>query len=187
MQEIKHVLDVLKEVEKAIISEDIIKLKDLSNQTIHTASISQDTDNILVAVLIYSISKVIERSNYREYPEWKSFVKSIKTHIDHAINFLENEDINKFRFEFKKLRKSITKLSGNFKFHVQDVFRKAEINKASRIYEHGISMEQTAKILGITIWELSEYAGTTGISNVNLNRTMSEKKRIQIAMEIFEK
>jgi len=48
-------------------------------------------------------------------------------------------------------------------------------------------MEQTAKILGITIWELSEYAGTTGISNVNLNRTMSEKKRIQIAMEIFEK
>jgi len=71
MQEIKHVLDVLKEVEKAIISEDIIKLKDLSNQTIHTASISQDTDNILVAVLIYSISKVIERSNYREYPEWK--------------------------------------------------------------------------------------------------------------------
>lgn len=186
MEEIEHVLDVLKETEDAINKEDVIKLRDLSNQTIHSASIAQDMDNILVAVLVYSISKIIERTQYREYPQYKSFFQSLKAHIAHQISALEEKDLDKFRFESKKIRKVISKLSGNFKFHIQDVFKKAEINKASRIYEHGISMEKTAKLLGITIWELAEYAGTTSISNVNWNVTMPVKKRVQLALEMFK-
>ena len=59
------------------------------------------------------------------------------------------------------------------------------INKASRIYEHGISMQRTAELLGISEWELSEYAGRTGISDVNLSITMDIKTRIEKAMELF--
>ena len=47
-------------------------------------------------------------------------------------------------------------------------------------------MEKTAKLLGISIWELAEYAGQTGISDVNLSITMPIKKRIKLAMEMFE-
>jgi len=47
-------------------------------------------------------------------------------------------------------------------------------------------METTAKLLGITVWELAEYAGQTGISDVNLNITLPIKKRIRIAEEIFK-
>lgn len=46
-------------------------------------------------------------------------------------------------------------------------------------------MEQTAKLLGITIWELAEYAGQTGISDVNLSVTLPIKQRIKQAEEIF--
>jgi hypothetical protein len=84
------------------------------------------------------------------------------------------------------MRKDLSKVSGNFKKHIQYVFRKAKINKASRIYEHGISMEKTSKLLGISIWELAEYAGHTRIGDVNLSITLPIKQRIKFAMEIFK-
>ena len=71
------------------------------------------------------------------------------------------------------------------KKNIQDVFRKASVNKASRIYEHGISMGKTAKLLGITMWELADYAGKTGISDVSESKTLDVKSRIKLAMEMF--
>ena len=103
-----------------------------------------------------------------------------------AIQALEKDNIKIFRSEIDLIRKLIQKLSGDLKFHIDTVFRRAKINKASRIYEHGISMEKTARILGISQWELAEYVGKTGIANVNLGVTMPIRQRIKIAERIFE-
>ena len=186
MEEKGHVLHVLEQVKKAVREEDTVKLKELSNQTIHSASINQDIESIMVAVIIYSLGKIIERTDYREYPGWNKFFSSFMKHIDQAIFALSQDREETFRKKLKNIRKEISKLSGKFKEHVQDVFKKAEINKASRIYEHGISQEKTAKLLGISAWELAEYTGQTGISNVNLNITLPIKTRIKIALDIFK-
>ena len=86
-----------------------------------------------------------------------------------------------------QIRKSVSKLSGKLKIYIQDVFRKAQINKASKIYEHGISMEQTASLLGITLFELANYSGQKPeISDTPLNQTIDVKKRIKTAMEMFK-
>jgi hypothetical protein len=77
-------------------------------------------------------------------------------------------------------------LSGKLKRYVQDVFQRARVNKASRIYEHGISMEKTANLLGVTLYELAEYAGKTGISDVPLGKTLNVKARIKILTEMFK-
>jgi len=187
MEERDNVLRILRETKTAIEKEDIVSLKELSNQTIHTASISQDTDNIAVAVIVYAISKILERKNFRDYKQYPVFYKTLKLCISRAIDALEKDQIDYFRNQLKCLRKDISGLTGNFKKHIQEVFKRAEINKASRIYEHGISMQQTARLLGISIWELAEYTGQTGISDVNLNITMPEKARIKQALKIFEK
>ncbi len=186
MYEKEHIIDVLKQVREAVKKEDVIKLKELSNQTIHSASIYQDVDYIMTAVIIYSLSKIIERTNYHTYPNWNKFFNGFMKHIDYAITYLEKNDIDTFREELRKTRRDINKLAGNFKKHIQDVFQKASINKASRIYEHGISMEKTAKLLGVSVWELAEYAGQTGIADVNLSVTMPIKERIKLALKIFE-
>ena len=185
MEERGHTLQVLEKTKQAIKDKDSIKLKELSNQTIHSASIQQDADSIMIAVIIYSLSKILERTNYQKYPKWKSFFTHLTTHIDKAITALQENKDEKFRDELQGIRKDISKLTGNFKTHVQNVFKKASINKASRIYEHGISMEKTSKLLGISIWELAEYAGQTGISDVNLNITLPIKQRVKLAMEFF--
>ena len=47
-------------------------------------------------------------------------------------------------------------------------------------------MEKTASLLGVTMFELAEYAGQTGISDVPLAKTGGVKKRINLAMEMFK-
>jgi hypothetical protein len=183
----EHVLSVLKETKEAVREENIVKLKSLSNKTLHSASIEQDPDSVTIAVILYSLSKIIERKKYSYYEEWPSFYKKYMGYIEEAISSLEKDDLDGFRKNINRIRKEINRLSGRFKKYIQDVFRKAEINKASRIYEHGISMEQTAKLLGITIWELAEYSGQTGISDVDLSVTLPIRKRLDYAEEIFKK
>jgi len=182
MQEKENVLRIFEETKDAIKKEDVVKLRELSNQTIHTASLSQDSDSVAVAIIVYSLSKIIER----KYSGAGGFYKTIISAIDNSIIALKKNDEKKFKENLELVRKAINKLSGNLKKYVQDVFRKASINKASKIYEHGISMEKTAKLLGITMFELASYAGQKEeISEVPESKTLDVRSRIKLAMEMF--
>ena len=187
MKEVGNVLRIFQETKEAILKGDSAKIKNLSNQTVNTASLTNDPDNIAVAVIIYSLSKILEREDYKKLPGWNNFYKTYINVIDKIIISLKKNDEKMIRENLKLVRHAINKLSGKLKIYIQEVFRKASINKASRIYEHGISMERTASLLGVTMFELSEYAGQTGISDVPLGKTLGVKKRLKLAMEMFEK
>lgn len=186
MQEKEHILKLLKEVKLALKKKDYIKIKNLSDNIVHTSSTDQDPDIIFIAVIIYSLSKIIERKNYQDYANWKSFYNNYIKGIDKLIDSLKKENQKDFNNEIKFIVNSINKLSGELKIYISDVFRKARINKASKIYEHGISMSKTAKILGISIWELAEYAGQSRSSDFNLSITMPIKQRIELTEEFFK-
>lgn len=185
MQEKDNILDILKKTKEAVKQEDVVLMKDLSNRTVHSASIYSDADNIGVAVVVYALSKIVERKRYQYYPGWASFFQACMNGLSIAIIALQKDDVEKFHNALKEIRKRINKISGHLRAYIQNVFRKAEINKASRIYEHGISMQKTAEMLGISIFELAEYAGSTGIADVDLSVTKDIRERIKIAKEIF--
>ena len=185
MEEQEHILEVLRITRDAIPNRDYSKIKELSNKFVHDCSINQDADVISVAVILYSLSKIMERESYKKEKDWNKFYKNYLVNIKNMISALESDNHIKFHEEIEKNGELIEKLSGNLKNNIKNVFNRAKINKASRIYEHGISMEKTAKIMGITLWELAEYAGQTNIGDVNLGLTMPLKDRIKIAEEIF--
>ena len=185
MKESGNVLRILRETLKALKQGNTTELKSLSNQTIHTASITQDPDNIAVAVIIYSLSKIIERSIYRSQKGWNKIFNNILTGVENSIQAIEKNDEKHLREHLEKLRKRLEGFNGNLKKYIQDVFRKASINKASKIYEHGISMEKTAKLLGITLLDLANYYGSQN-SDQSINKTVSAKQRIKLAMEFFQ-
>jgi hypothetical protein len=186
IEEKEHIIKILKKVKISLKNENYLKIKELSNWVIHSSSIDQDPDVISLAVIIYSLSKIVEREDYRTYKEWPNFYKNYIQGLSNIIKKLEKNDIEGYRIEIENIRNSLLKLSGNLKIYITDVFQKARINKASRIYEHGISMEKTAKILGISVWELAEYAGQTRIGDVDLAVTMPIKDRIKLAEEFFK-
>lgn len=185
MQEKGNILRILNETREAMTRGDAVTVKSLSNQTINTASLTQDPDNIAVAVIVYSLGKVLERQQYQEFRGWREFYNSVIITINKCIKDLETGNDKNISKDLEIITKEIEKLSGKLKKYIQDVFWKARINKASKIYEHGISMEQTAKLLGITLYELASYAGQARIEDVPLEDTLDVRKRIKTAMEMF--
>ena len=185
MQERENILRIFQETKEAVLKGDAAKIKSLSNQTTNTASLTHDPDNIAVAVVIYSLSKIIEREDYKTLPGWNKFYSTYISSIDKIIEDIKRKDDGAFRKNIGIIRGAIGKLSGKLKDYIQDVFRSASINKASRIYEHGISMEKTAHLLGVTMFELAEYAGKGKHADVPEAKTADVKSRIKLAMEMF--
>jgi hypothetical protein len=180
-----HVIDTLKKTKKALLNEDAATLRDLSNQTIHCASVFQDGGSIAFAVIVYALSKLVERKDALNIKNWDTFVRKINSKFDMAIESMEKERFDDYLEDLEQARKVLSSISESLTKYVQEVLRKASINKASKIYEHGLSMEKTAELLGVTQWELSEYIGQSLIAELKQSQTIDIKKRAKEAMEFF--
>ena len=88
MQERDNILKIFQETKEAISKGNSAKIKNLSDQTINTASLTHDPDNIAVAVVVYSLSKILERDNYRKLPGWAEFYKTYIGLINKILIFL---------------------------------------------------------------------------------------------------
>lgn len=185
MGEDEHVIDVLTSVKKALQEEDAALLSTLSNQTIHTASMVQDAGSITLAVLVYSLSKIIAHDSQYKIRHWSKLVQKFNSFIDLCILALKQKNPQAYEKHLLAARKVLTTTALNLKPYIADVLRKASINKASKMYEHGISMGQTSSLLGISQWELSEYTGQKMIVDNPYNETLDIKKRAAMALEFF--
>jgi hypothetical protein len=186
MQEADNILRIMKESRAALEQKDSYKLKLLSDQTLHTATIYQDADSIVVAVLTYSIAKIVERENYQRLEGWEFFYSALIKNLDAAILSLETGNYEKFIDYLGKIRNSINKIEGDLSNYIRDIFYKAQVNKAFKLYEHGLSAEQTATILGVSLWDLATYIGQTTVSESHLNEAIPVKERIKLAENFFK-
>jgi len=186
MEEKEHLIRVLKETRKALSTKNTLQLQKLSDRTIHSSSIYQHTDYIIIAIIIYSLSKIVARKDSLQIKNWDSFIIKVNSKLAHAIEALKKDNSSDFLENLKQARTEISNLSIDLKPYIQEVLRKASINKASKIYEHGISLGQTAKLLGLTHWELSEYIGQKSIAEEKQGKTLNTKVRAEMAMEFFK-
>jgi hypothetical protein len=184
MKEVNNILRILKETKEAIRKDNFSKLSSLSNQTINTASLTQDPDNITVAIIVYSLDKIFERINVKEN-EKNKFEEKIMNYLEESIKKLETGKEKLARNALKKIRGEIEKFSGSIKTNIKDVLRKASINKGSRIFEHGVSVETAADLLGVTQYEIASYVGQKDYE-YSEGKTMDVKKRIKLAERFFE-
>ena len=186
MKEVDNVLRILRSARKLVEEDRANELKSLSNQTVHAAAISQDADNIVVAVLVYSLGKVMERDHYREMEGWSEFYEAVIKNLDEATKKLGADDIVGARKNLGAIRNSLNKIEGDLGRYVKDVFRKAEINKAFKLYEHGLSSEATAELLGVSLWDMASYIGQSSIGDSKVAISMPVAQRVKIAEGVFE-
>ena len=181
-----YTITVLEDTKKALQTDNSLRLIELSNQKIHSASCVQDIESITLVIVIYTLGKLIERKSTLKILNWDIFVKRFSALFDLAILALKQNNQEAYKNYLLKGRSMLESISPSLKHYTKEIIRNACINKGSYIYKHGISMGQTAKLLGITEWELAEYTGQTKIADINYNKTLNEKKRAQIALEFFE-
>jgi len=104
------ILTILDEVLQAIKTKDIQKMIDLSDHTLHDASIYQDKYSISVAVIIYSLSKIFQKNKYKSFRGWENFYEKCIDYISNAKSDLSKDDYKGYDENLKKLYKTISNL-----------------------------------------------------------------------------
>jgi len=174
-EDIKHdILSVISDALPALQERDSRKLREISDHTLHTASIYQDKDSITIAVAMYAISKLIERQGLDE---------AIGRFLSQAGDALRQDDIVLYEQRIRELMDEIGKIDSISMF-VQKVVNEAQIKKGSKLYEHGISLAQTAGLLGISQWELMKYLGNTRIAD-RFDDEIDVMQRLEYARGVF--
>jgi len=158
-----RIIEISKDILVAVIKKDNIKLKTLSNYTIHNASIFQDEDSIGIATLTYSLSKIIERYRFAQTKEFLNFHNDIITGLKTLRKELINNNLQSYKNTLKNLFNNIEKFDHKLSLYIQEVIVKAKIKKGSAMFEHGISLARVADLLGISRWDLMNYVGKTTV------------------------
>ena len=171
---ISKTIEILKIKEE----KDIIELKELSNHTIHNASIFQDEDSISIAILIYSLSKIIERK-FGEL-NFRPILNLLIASSDH----LKKDNHKEYRKTIRELFSLISKIDTKLKLYIGEVINQAQIKKGSQLYRHGISLERASEILGVSQWELMGYVGHTKITDTQLG-VFDVKSRLNFTRGLF--
>src|SRR3989338_2064276 len=130
-KDIIAVLSDLVEILKVKEESDIAEIRQLSNHVIHNASVFQDEDSISVAVLIYSLSKIIERKE-REFD-----YSRILSMLDSCIANLKNNEDEMFRNSIKNIFNFIRTIDAKLRLYIHEVINQAQIKKGCKLCEHG--------------------------------------------------
>lgn len=172
MQDIirKDILDVLQQAIASLQAEDHHALGELSNHVIHDASIFQDDDSVSVAVLIYALSKVVQRCCDEKIP-FQHLIPLVQQAHDALAAGREDE----YRGLVRRMLEAIRRLDERLKLYITEVMVKARVKKASKLHEHGISLARTAELLGVSRWELQDYVGKTRIPEEALGISAAER------------
>lgn len=177
-KDILEVLNELIEILKSKEESDIADIKELSNHVIHNASIFQDEDSVSVAVLIYSLSKIIERKQKDvDYGRIFSMLNS-------CISGLKNNDDESFRKSIKNMFNFIRAIDSKLRIYIHEVINHSQIKKGCKLCEHGISVARAAEVLGISQWELLQYMGKTTLVD-QFSEPVNVSKRLKIARGLF--
>jgi hypothetical protein len=171
--------DIIKIIDSALISlkdKDSMNLGEISNNTIHNASIFQDQNSITIAVIMYALSKIINRMSKIE--------PNIINQLTSARDALQNDHFQRYEQMIKTIIDTISSFDEKLDLYIQKVINEAEIKKGSKLYEHGISLARTADLLGITQWELMKYVGHTKIAD-NFNDGIDVKDRLNYTRKLF--
>src|SRR3989338_1015106 len=178
-KDILAVLSDLVEILKVKDDRDIIEIKSLSNHVIHNASVFQDEDSISVAILIYSLSKIMERKE-KEIDYGK-----ILGMLNSAAAGLKNNDDGSFRKSIRQLFSFIRAMDSRLKLYINEVINQAQIKKGCKLCEHGISVARASEVLGISRWEMMHYLGKTTLIE-QFSEPVNVSQRLKFARGLFE-
>lgn len=172
-----RVIEILKVKE----ARDVVELRELSNHTIHDASIYQDLDSISIAVLVFAVYKILESGLAIPAKDYNLILSLFKR----ANESLQVNKFGKYNQSISGLFKAVRGLDKKIKLYIEEVLERARIKKGSKLVEHGLSIGRAAEIMGITQWELMAYMGKTQLMEKYEIRGLSVKERLAYAEGIF--
>ena len=166
----------------AVRNRDVLELRRLSDYAIQYSGMHQEEDVVSLAVIIFALSKNIERQVDERSSKRYDQVSEL---MERAQWYLSKEDYERYKQKMRDILAQIDQLDDHLASHVVEVIRQARIKKGSKLFEQGISLRRAAELHGISTWELMSYVGHTQIIDQTTPATIRAKDRLRTAMNIF--
>ncbi|MEK6974459.1 MAG: hypothetical protein AABW41_04460 [Nanoarchaeota archaeon] len=163
---------------------DIKKLRALSDHVIEDASIYQEDYIISLAIILYTLSKILEKGDYENNPGWNSFYKNSMNNIKKLIYHITKSKFDDYSDILKRLLADIKNLDKEVPMYIEELLNSSRIKKGSSVYSYGISLGRAAELLGISKWELMNYIGNLETTSEHL-RKINAIQRYQTAKKVF--
>lgn len=170
---LEHLIGILRVKE----DKDIIELKDLSNHVIHNASVFQDDHSVSVAVIIYALSKIIERKQDLDYAR-------LSRMADAAIASLKKDDDAAFHKNIESIFGFVRAMDQKLSLYINEVIQQAQVKKGCKLCEHGISVARSSEVLGVSQWEMMHYLGKTTLVD-QFSKPINLQSRLKFARSLF--
>lgn len=179
----KEVKRVLLEAFSAVLSllksgtKDEDPFRIVSEQAIEDVAVYKDIDLIAVTVFLYSLAKIVPRLSDEQYATLLKAVQRAQT-------TLREGDLTKYNRAVKQLYRQVREYNAHIKEHLQDVLDAAKIKKGTSLLHKGLSMGQAAGLMGLSNWDLQQYAGKTTALDLH-DEVIPAPERLEKAFALF--
>lgn len=168
----KELFTILSSARDALQKKDYNSLKLVSDKIVHNASIFQDNHTVNTAVVLYALAKVVQRCENWHVP--------INIELDKAIRAVQEEKHNVYEKELKHIIQLLKKSDKRVRKYAQEALERAKAKKGFKLHTHGLSIARTAKVLGVSQWEMQNYIGRTMVQEPN------RKDRMVLTRKLFK-
>ncbi len=156
---------------------DIEELKKLSDHSIEDVAVHKDLDVISVTVLIYSLYKIIPSLSKDNYSQ-------VLNLLGEASKSIQGKNFGQYNQSIKNLFTIVEQKGSGVREHLSTVMQAARIKKGTVLLQHGLSIGQAAGLMGLSNWDLQQYAAKT-TAYEPISQTLDIKKRWAVAAKIF--
>jgi hypothetical protein len=152
-----EIISVLEESIKDIKKNDLASLREQSEKIINISAIYQDKATISLAVILYSIFKILEKKRYTTYKDWNKFKINLIKNLRSALDSLKKGDIEIYYHFIKQVIRDLKQIEDEMGLFIDHVLNTTKIKKACSLFLNGLSLGRVAEILGIPKWDLMKY------------------------------
>jgi hypothetical protein len=171
--DLDKIIKILEKREKG----DIEELRILSDHGIDDVALYKDVDLISITVLAYSLYKNIDCLSDEDY-------KDLLVELKSARDSLKQRQLGRYNKNVRTLFAIVRKCTTKVREHLQDVMQAAKIKKGSLLLNKGLSIGQAAGLMGLSNWDLQNYASNTASLDVH-TESKPAKGRVKNAFKIF--
>lgn len=153
------------------------QIRILSDHTISDVAAYKDMDMITITVLIYALYKIYPFALLEDKEQ-------VLEHVSAAKVALAERNLGEYNAQIRTLYTFIQSKSSSVKDHLESVMQAARVKKGTVLLEHGLTIGQAAGLMGLSNWDLQEYASKTAVFEPT-KETMLTSKRLKIAYSLF--
>ncbi len=174
LYDLQRALAILKERE----ARDLEELKQVSDHAIEDIAVQKDLELVSITVLLYSLYKIAPSISDKDY-------QAVWDELHNTYHSLKTYKLGQYNSSVKRLFEIVRKSNAKVQEHLQDVMQAARIKKGASLLQRGLSIGQAAGIMGLSNWDLQQYAGRT-VALTQHEEKLPAEKRMAVALKLFE-